>query len=102
MTLYSGAVVHSNPSLPTATSSTLLAANTSRRFLIIYNNSGGNIVLNFAGETLTSTTPSSTNKCVPLANASRMQFCDPFVPTGAITVYHGQAGTITSVSVVEG
>ena len=66
-TVRQGTYVHSNPSVASGSSVTLLAANPARRYLVIQNNSAANVCVNFNNATLTGIVPSNTNPCVVLA-----------------------------------
>lgn len=102
MTSYTGNTTTSTPTIPTATSTTLVPANGFRKFLLIQNYSGASIGLNYEGQTLSGVTPTSTNKCHVLVNTGTIRFDYNFVPTGAITVYQTSGGSINTVTVIEG
>jgi len=105
MTAYSGNAVTTTPSIPTATSTTILAANPFRKFLLIQNASAAHVGIGLAGQTLTGITPTSTNICLNLTNndnGNRLMFTNGFVPQGAITAYQTSGATINTVVVVEG
>lgn len=105
MTCYAGTATITTPTILTATSTQVLAANPTRKFLLIQNNSAAHIGVGLNGETLTGIAPTSTNKCVNLPNgdaAKTLIFTDMFVPVGPITVYQTSGGTINTVVVVEG
>lgn len=105
MTCYAGTATTTTPTINTATSTTVLAANPVRKFLLIQNNSAANIAISFTGATLTGIAPTSTNICYVLpstADANVVQFDNLFVPSGAITVYQTSGGTINTVTVIEG
>ena len=101
----SGKATISTPTIATATSTQVLAANGFRKFLMIQNNSAANIAIGLAGETLTGIAPTSTNKCVVLpsaAGSNQIVFDGDFIPSGAITAYQTSGGSINTLVVVEG
>jgi len=102
MTLYTGVITHTQPSVATATSTVILAANNQRRYLAIQNRTGANIMLNFNNGTLTGIAPTSTNIGAVVANGGQFTFTDPFCPAGAVTVYHTAGSTINTICVLEG
>ena len=105
MTCFAGKATVATPTVATATSVTVLAANGFRKFLMIQNNSAANIAVGLNGETLTGIAPTSTNKCVVLpssAGSNIIRFDNNFVPNGAITVYQTSGSPINTVTVVEG
>jgi len=105
MTIYSGALVTTTPTINTASSTTILAANPTRKLLIIQNNSAANIMIGLNGETLTGITPSATNKGYVLpssAGANTLCLKDMILPSGAITAYQTSGATLNTVVVIEG
>lgn len=105
MTIYSGALVTTTPTIATATSTTILTANPNRKLLIIQNNSAANIAIGLNGETLTGIAPTATNKCYVLpstAGANTLVLKDMSLPSGAITAYQSSGGSINTVVVIEG
>lgn len=105
MTIYSGALVTTTPTIATATSTTILTANPNRKLLIIQNNSAANIAIGLNGEVLTGIAPTSTNKCYVLpstAGANTLVLKDMSLPSGAITAYQSSGGSINTVVVIEG
>ena len=105
MTLYTGNTSTTTPTINSGASTTLLAANVNRKFLMIQNNSAANIAINTEGATLTGIAPTATNKCIVLpstAGANTLMFPAMYVPAGLITVYQTSGGTINTVTVVEG
>lgn len=105
MTAWTGNTTTTTPTIETATSKTILAANGFRKFLLIQNNSAANVAINLEGATLTGITPTSTNKCFVLpssAGSNVIRFDGNFVPGGAITAYQTSGGTINTITVVEG
>jgi hypothetical protein len=104
MTAYTGNTATTTPSIETATSKTILAANGFRKFLLIQNNSAADIAIGFEGQTLTGIAPTSTNKCFVLkstAGLNVVRFDGNFVPGGAITAYQTSGSTINTVTVIE-
>jgi hypothetical protein len=105
MTVYSGTLTTTTPTINTASSTTILAANPNRKFLLIQNNSAANIMVGFNGETLTGITPSATNKGYVLpssAGSNTIILKDMSLPSGAITAYQTSGSAINTVVVIEG
>jgi hypothetical protein len=105
MTAYAGKATTTTPSIATATSTQVLAANPFRKFLLIQNASAAHIGVGLDGQTLTGIAPTSTNICLNLTNndnGNRLIFANGFVPNGAITVYQASGATINTVVVIEG
>lgn len=100
----SGKTTTTTPTVQTATSTTLVAANGARN-LLIQNNSAANIAIGLEGQALTGIVPTSSNKCVVLGSASGsnvLRFEGGFVPSSAITVYQASGAPINTLVVVEG
>lgn len=95
-----GEAVHANPSVPNATSTTILAANSARRYLLIQNNSAANIAISLAGLALTGIVPTAAKPCIVLAAGASYESPAHFCPTGAITAYQTSGGAIETISVV--
>ena len=105
MTCYAGKAVTTTPTIQAATSTTILAANPFRKFLLIQNASAAHVGIGLDGQTLTGIAPTSTNICVNLTNndnGNRLIFNNGFVPSGAITAYQTSGAPINTVVVVEG
>jgi hypothetical protein len=105
MTCYAGKAVTTTPTIQTATSTTILAANPFRKFLLIQNASAAHVGIGLDGQTLTGIAPTSTNICVNLTNndnGNRLIFNNGFVPSGAITAYQTSGAPINTVVVIEG
>jgi hypothetical protein len=105
MPVYSGTFVTTTPTITTATSTTILAANPNRKTLIIQNNSAANIMIGLNGETLTGITPSATNRGFVLpssAGANTLILTDLSLPSGIITAYQTSGATINTIVVIEG
>lgn len=101
----SGNATTTTPTIATATSTELLAANGFRKFLLLQNNSAADIAIGLDGETLTGIAPTATNKCFVLkstAGLNIIRFDGNFVPSGAITAYQTSGGNINTLVVVEG
>jgi len=96
------AVTSTQPTVATATSTTCLAANTSRRYFMIQNNTAANIMISLSGATLTGIVPSATNIGIVLAAGANYQSPPNYVPTGAITCYQTSGGSVNTISVMEG
>lgn len=93
---------HTQPTMADVTSVTVLAANQYRKYLLIQNNVGGNIMCNLQGATLTGVAPTSSNLGIVLVNGAHYESPPNFIPTGAITCYQASGGSVNTVSVVEG
>lgn len=105
MTIYSGALVTTTPTINTASSTTILAANPNRKLLIIQNNSAANIMVGLNGETLTGIVPSATNKGYVLPSsvgANTLVLKDMSLPSGVITAYQTSGAALNTVVVIEG
>jgi hypothetical protein len=105
MTAYTGNTITTTPTIQTATSTTVLAANPFRKLLIIQNASAAHIAIGLEGQTLTGIAPTSTNKCLNLTNndnGNRLIFANGFVPGGAITAYQTSGAPINTLVVIEG
>lgn len=105
MTIYSGALVTSCPTIATATSTVILAANPNRKLLIIQNNSAANIMIGLNNDTLTGIVPSATNKGYVLpstAGSNTLILKDMSLPSGVITAYQTSGLSINTVVVIEG
>lgn len=105
MTAFTGNTATTTPTIETATSKTILAANPFRKLLIIQNNSAANIAIGLEGQTLTGIAATSTNKCYVLpstAGSNVLRFVEGFVPGGIVTAYQTSGGTINTVTVIEG
>jgi hypothetical protein len=105
MPVYSGTFVTTTPTINTASSTTILAANPNRKTLIIQNNSAANIMIGLNGETLTGITPSATNRGFVLpssAGANTLILTDLSLPSGIITAYQASGSAINTIVVIEG
>lgn len=105
MPVYSGTLLTTTPTINTATSTTILAANPNRKTLIIQNNSAANIMINLNGDALTGIVPTATNRGLVLpssAGANTLILTDLSLPSGAITVYQTSGAAINTVVVIEG
>lgn len=105
MTNFAGTFTTTTPTVATATSTQLLAANGFRKFLLIQNNSAANIAISFSGATLTGIVPTATNKVYVLpstAGSNVVRFDSNAVPGGAITAYQASGASINTLVVVEG
>lgn len=92
---------HSNPSVTTATSTTIIAANTSRRYLLVQNNTAANICISLNAAVLTGIVPSNTNACIVLAAGATYESPQNACPTAAVTAYQTSGGTVTTITTVE-
>jgi hypothetical protein len=105
MPVLAGNTTTATPAIATATSTTILAANRERKFLLVQNNSAADIAIGLEGQTLTGIVPTSTNKCFVLkstAGLNIIRFEAGFVPAGAITAYQTSGSPINTVVVIEG
>lgn len=105
MTAQTGNTVTITPTIATATSTTVLAANPFRKCLIIQNTSAADIAIGLEGQTLSGIAATSTNKCFVLkstAGLNILSFTNGFVPGGAITAYQTSGGSINTLVVIEG
>lgn len=105
MPVYSGIFTTTTPTINTATSTTILAANPNRKTLIVQNNSAANIIVGLNGETLTGIVPTSTNKGFVLGSTVGTNFIKLeglSVPSGAITAYQSSGAAINTIVVIEG
>ncbi len=92
------------PEVLTATSTTVLSANASRKFLLIQNNSAADIMVSLSGATLTGIVPTAANigfVLIPDASYSH-EFGTDSCPQGAVTVYQNSGGTLRTIVVGEG
>ncbi len=105
MTAFTGNTVTLTPTIASATSTQVLAADGFRKFLLIQNNSAADIAISFEGATLTGIAPTSTNKCFVLkstAGLNVVRFDTAFVPAGAITAYQASGSPINTLVVIHG
>lgn len=105
MTAFGGLATTTTPTIQTATSTQVLAANPFRKFLLIQNASAAHVGVGLNGQTLTGIAPTSTNVCLNLTNndnGNRLIFANGFIPTGPITVYQTSGAPINTVVVIEG
>jgi len=101
----SGKATTTTPTIATASSTEILAANGFRNFLLIQNTSAADVAIGLNGETLTGIAATATNKCFVLkstAGLNILRFDGNFVPAGAITCYQTSGTNINTVVVVEG
>jgi len=105
MTAYAGNTVTTTPTINTASSTTVAAANGFRKCLIIQNNSAANIAIGLEGQALTGIAATATNKCYVLpstAGSNVLRFTEGFIPAGAITAYQTSGSSINTLVVIEG
>jgi hypothetical protein len=101
----SGKATTTTPTIATASSTQILAANGFRNFLLIQNTSAADVAIGLNGETLTGIAATASNKCFVLkstAGLNILRFDGNFVPAGAITCYQTSGSNINTVVVVEG
>jgi len=97
-----GVPVTTTPTIVTATSTVILAANDFRQKLEIQNCSAANIMINLEGATLTGIVPTATNKGFVLEPGRAWYNDTNYIPTSDITCYQTSGGNINTVVVVEG
>jgi hypothetical protein len=97
-----GTLTHTQPSVTTATSFTCAAANAERRYVMLQNNSGANIMINLNAGTLTGIVPTATNLGIVLVPGASYETPPNYAPTAAITCYQTSGVTINTISVVQG
>ena len=102
MTVFCGTVTTTTPTVATATSTTILAANDKRKWLRIVNNSAANIMISLSGANLTGIAPTSTNIGTVIAAAGFFEFPSYFCSSGAVTAYQTSGGSINTIVVMEG
>lgn len=92
------------PSVATATSVQVLAANPSRKFLLIQNNTAANIMVSLEGNTLTGIVPTATNigYVIQAGGQYSHEFGSDSCPQGPVTVYQTSGGTVRTIVVGEG
>lgn len=98
----SGTPTITTPTFANASSVTLLAANSSRKYLLIQNNSAANIMISLSGQALTGIVPTSSNKGIVLAPGDSYESPRAYITLSAITGYQTSGGSINTVVVVEG
>lgn len=101
ITQKSASFTHSNPTVATATSTTLLAANANRRYFFIQNNSAANIAISLSAATITGIVPSNSNPVIVIPPSASFECPPNAVPTGAITGYQTSGGSISTITCVE-
>lgn len=90
------------PSVATATSVQLLAANATRSYLLIQNNSAADIMVSLSGNTLTGIAPTATNKGIVLKPGASYDNPAHYVTNSAVTCYQTSGSTINTIYVLEG
>lgn len=88
------------PTVPTATSTTILAANPVRKYFEIQNNSAANIMISISGATLTGIVPTASNIGFVLVPGATY-YPTQIISTSAITAYQTSGSTINTISVLE-
>lgn len=97
-----GTPVVTTPTVTTATSFQLLAANPTRKYLLIQNDSASNILVSLSGATLTDIVPSSTNIGIVLIPGASYESPAHYNSVTSITCYQTSGSTINTVVVTEG
>lgn len=87
------------PTIANITSVTLLAANANRKYLLIQNNSGANIVISLTGIVLTGITDTASNTVLILLPGASYENPPNFCTASAITVWQASGGSINTVYV---
>lgn len=95
-------ITTTTPTINNATSTTLVSASATRKYLLIQNNSAANIMISLSGATLTGIVPSATNIGFVLIPGASYEASPSAVPTSAITVYQSSGGAINTVVVAVG
>ncbi len=90
------------PSITTATSVAILAANPSRKYLYLENNSSVPIGISLKGVDPTGIVPTLTNEIIVLQPGQWYESPPNYCPTSAIKAYQTSGATINTLSVVEG
>jgi hypothetical protein len=98
----SGTPTSTTPTMLTATSVTIAAANASRKYLLVQNNSAANIMVSLSAAVLTGIAPTSTNIGIVLVPGQSYETPSSYITLAAITAYQTSGGTINTVTVVEG
>lgn len=99
---FAGVPTEATPSITTATSFTLLAANSDRKYLLIQNNSSANVMISLSGKTLTDIAESATNIGEVLIPGASYENPPHYISTSLITIYQTSGATINTVVVIEG
>lgn len=95
------AFVETTPTIANAASVTIAAADPDRKYLMVQNNSGANIMISLSGAVLTGIIPTSTNIGIVLASGAKWESTG-VAPTSVITAYQTSGAPINTVSVVQG
>lgn len=97
-----GSPTTTTPTFANASSVTLLSSNSSRKYLLVQNNSLANIMISLSNATLTGIAPTSTNIGLVLIPGQAYESGPSYTSTAAITGYQTSGGSINTVVVVEG
>lgn len=97
-----GTPTETTPSVLNANSFTLLAANSVRHYLLIYNGTGANIMISLGSLVLTGIVPTATNIGEVLTPGQYYENPAHFCSTSAITVYQTSGATVNTIVVVQG
>ena len=97
-----GSLTCTTPTITTATSFTVAAANTQRHYLLIQSNHNANIMCSLTGATLTGIVPTSTNIGIVLVPGASYEANGSLIPIDVIKCYQGSGGDINTVVVCTG
>lgn len=100
--LRDGVPTFTTPSITTATSFTMLAANSQRVFLFIQNNSAANIMCSLSGATLTGIVPTATNIGIVIPAGGSYESRSGYTSKSIIKCYQTSGGTINTIVIGEG
>lgn len=97
-----GSLTCTTPTITTATSFTVAAADAQRHYLLIQNNHNANILCSLTGATLTGIAPTSTNKGIVLVPGASYEANGSLIPVDVIKCYQASGGDINTVVVCTG
>lgn len=97
-----GTPTTTTPSVTDSTSFTLVAANASRKYLLVQNDSSANVLISLSNATLTGIVPTSTNKGIVLIPGASYENPAQYCSTAAITAYQTSGSTINTIVAIEG
>lgn len=98
--VFSSAPTEVTPNVASGSSVTLLAANANRKYLLVYNGTGANIMFSLGGLTLTGIVPTATNIGEVLVPGQYYENPAHFCSTTAITVYQTSGATVNTIVAV--
>lgn len=97
-----GSMTCTTPTISTATSTTVLAANSQRHYLLIQNNQAANIMCSLTGAALTGIAPTATNIGIVLVQGASYEANGSLIPIDAIKCYQTTGGDINTVVICAG